>query len=237
MVFSLPVEEEFLFAIVTNVCLCHLLPRQQFEHVFPDSQVIVREDEPSSIIALTLSSSDYVKMLKGIFRGDGTDTGGGYQHVTAPMSNSGTATPAEESAVSSFDASGNNTPLSSAMSMEGIYDDIQVSDDSLLWEPGTHMKFRKSTRFAVPVRSRNGCTGWSGLTQVSSVAMFCFHYGCHSVPKWIHHALLQDLLHGAVSCAAQGCRVRILLYPISGSMHEMGCHRRKIWIVVPQDKG
>jgi len=117
--------------------------RQSFEHVFPDSQIIVREDEPSSIIALALSSLDYVRMLKGIFKGDGTETGSN-GHATAPMPNSGTATPAEESTVSSFDGNGSNSPLSSAMSMEGIYDDIQVSDDSLKCEPGTHMKFRKS---------------------------------------------------------------------------------------------
>ncbi|KAG0242758.1 hypothetical protein B0O80DRAFT_460532 [Mortierella sp. GBAus27b] len=115
-------------------------PMQPSEHVFPDSQIIVREDEPSSIIALTLSSSDYVKRLKGIFKGGGNDASSTNHHATAPMPNSGTATPAEDSVVSSFDGSGNSSPLSSAI-MEGIYDDIQVSDDSLLWEPGTHMKF------------------------------------------------------------------------------------------------
>ncbi|KAF9941422.1 1-phosphatidylinositol-3-phosphate 5-kinase [Modicella reniformis] len=122
---------------------------------------------PFSIIALTLSSTEYVKRLKGIFKGDGgADLGGSgsgsnsnsNQHTTtttsAPMSNSGTATPAEESSSSttvssSFDGSGggnNNTPLLSSSTMssmvEGIYDDIPVLDDSLLSEPGTHMKFQ-----------------------------------------------------------------------------------------------
>ncbi|QIW97098.1 hypothetical protein AMS68_002616 [Peltaster fructicola] len=34
------------------------------EHVFEDSDIIVREDEPSSIIALSLSSSDYINKAK-----------------------------------------------------------------------------------------------------------------------------------------------------------------------------
>ncbi|KAF9109653.1 1-phosphatidylinositol-3-phosphate 5-kinase [Mortierella sp. AM989] len=112
-------------------------PMQPFEHFFPYSQIIVREDEPSSIIALTLSSPQYVDKLKGIFRGDGGDVE--TNNSTAPVSTSGTATPAEDSASGSFDNSGNNAP--SASPAEGIYDDIKVFDDSLLSEPGTHMKF------------------------------------------------------------------------------------------------
>ncbi|KAF9387823.1 1-phosphatidylinositol-3-phosphate 5-kinase [Podila verticillata] len=107
-------------------------PMQPFEHVFPYSQIIVREDEPSSIIALTLSSTQYVEKLKGIFRGDSTD-----MDNTAPMSTSGTATPAEESAVVSFDGSGNSIPSY----VDGIYEDVHVFDDSLMSGPGTHMKF------------------------------------------------------------------------------------------------
>ncbi|KAI8606363.1 hypothetical protein EDD21DRAFT_298271 [Dissophora ornata] len=89
-------------------------PMLPFEHVFSYSQIIVREDEPSSIIALTLSSPQYVEKLKGIFRGDGVDGDSNNNNSTAPMSTSGRATPAEENA---------------------------VLDDSLLSEPGTHMKF------------------------------------------------------------------------------------------------
>ncbi|KAF2148717.1 hypothetical protein K461DRAFT_282187 [Myriangium duriaei CBS 260.36] len=36
-------------------------PLNQTEHVFDDSDIIVREDEPSSVIALALSSNDYLK--------------------------------------------------------------------------------------------------------------------------------------------------------------------------------
>ncbi|KAG9062337.1 1-phosphatidylinositol-3-phosphate 5-kinase [Linnemannia hyalina] len=112
-------------------------PMQPFEHVFHYSQIIVREDEPSSIIALTLSSPQYVDKLKGIFRGDSTDADNS-NNATAPMSTSGTATPAEEPG--SYDSNGNSL-MSSASATEGIYEDIQVFDDSLLSEPGTHMKF------------------------------------------------------------------------------------------------
>jgi len=44
-------------------------PFAQIEHVWEDSDIIVREDEPSSIIALALSSPDYVTKLQS-FRGD-----------------------------------------------------------------------------------------------------------------------------------------------------------------------
>ncbi|KAF9905971.1 1-phosphatidylinositol-3-phosphate 5-kinase [Linnemannia zychae] len=115
-------------------------PMQPFEHVFSYSQIIVREDEPSSIVALTLSSPQYVEKLKGIFRGDSTDADNS-NNATAPMSTSGTATPAEEHATGSYDSTGNGLLSSSASANEGIYEDIQVFDDSLLSEPGTHMKF------------------------------------------------------------------------------------------------
>lgn len=46
-------------------------PFAQNEHVWEDSDIIVREDEPSSIIALALSSPDYLVKLQS-FRGDST---------------------------------------------------------------------------------------------------------------------------------------------------------------------
>ncbi|KAF2224625.1 hypothetical protein BDZ85DRAFT_196656 [Elsinoe ampelina] len=45
-------------------------PLNQTEHVFDDSDIVVREDEPSSVIALALSSNDYLKKLKE-FRASG----------------------------------------------------------------------------------------------------------------------------------------------------------------------
>ncbi|KAF9432286.1 1-phosphatidylinositol-3-phosphate 5-kinase [Entomortierella beljakovae] len=94
----------------------------------------LREDEPSSIIALALSSPQYVDKLKGIFRGDGVDTDID-SNSTAPVSNSGTAPSADDNASGSPESNGGSMP-----STEGIYDDIKVFDDSLLLEPGTHMK-------------------------------------------------------------------------------------------------
>ncbi|KAG0315735.1 1-phosphatidylinositol-3-phosphate 5-kinase [Dissophora globulifera] len=117
-------------------------PMQPFEHVFPYSQIIVREDEPSSIIALTLSSPQYVDKLKGIFRGDGGDGDNhSNNHSTAPMSTSRSATPAEDSAAATYDGTGDGSPSLAGSPADGIYDDIHVFDDSLLSEPGTHMKF------------------------------------------------------------------------------------------------
>lgn len=40
--------------------------RSPIEHVFPDSLIIVREDEPSTIIAYTLSCDDYIGKLREI---------------------------------------------------------------------------------------------------------------------------------------------------------------------------
>ncbi|KAF8432886.1 hypothetical protein BGX38DRAFT_1102425 [Terfezia claveryi] len=41
-------------------------PLAPTEHIFADSDVIVREDEPSSLIAFTLNSSDYVSKLQNL---------------------------------------------------------------------------------------------------------------------------------------------------------------------------
>lgn len=50
-------------------------PFTQIEHVWQDSDIIIREDEPSSIIALALSCPDYVAKLQ-TFRDDNADGGG-----------------------------------------------------------------------------------------------------------------------------------------------------------------
>jgi len=124
------------------------------------SQIIVREDEPSSIIALTLSSPQYVEKLKGIFSSE-MDPSQAHNHSNRHHHHhtSGTATPSDETvSVSPMDghahlhhhhhqqgASSSSYPGGSNASSttEGIYDDIHVSEESLLSEPGTHMKFRK----------------------------------------------------------------------------------------------
>ncbi|KAI9838745.1 MAG: 1-phosphatidylinositol-3-phosphate 5-kinase [Sclerophora amabilis] len=50
-------------------------PLNAFDHVFLDSDVIVREDEPSSLIAFSLSSVDYKKKLASIRRRGGDNAG------------------------------------------------------------------------------------------------------------------------------------------------------------------
>ncbi|KAJ9068984.1 Mitochondrial distribution and morphology protein 12 [Entomophthora muscae] len=39
-------------------------PLQPTEHLFPDSPIVIREDEPSSVIAFTLSSQDYLEQMQ-----------------------------------------------------------------------------------------------------------------------------------------------------------------------------
>lgn len=48
-------------------------PLDNHEHTFADSDVIVREDEPSSLVAFCLSSSDYKQKLKHSFEQSGAD--------------------------------------------------------------------------------------------------------------------------------------------------------------------
>ncbi|KAF9918276.1 1-phosphatidylinositol-3-phosphate 5-kinase [Lobosporangium transversale] len=115
-------------------------PLQPSEHVIPGSQIIVREDEPSSIIALTLSSPRYVDELRAIFRAEGVDADQSKGNSTASISMASATIPAEDGAQAP-DSNGNGLSNSFVSSIEGIYDDIQVLDDSLLSEPGTHMKF------------------------------------------------------------------------------------------------
>ncbi|KAG0232821.1 1-phosphatidylinositol-3-phosphate 5-kinase [Actinomortierella wolfii] len=105
-------------------------PLQPSEHVFEYSQIIAREDEPSSIIALTLSSPQYVEKLKGLFKKD-SDT-----DIPVPATGSGSATPASEEKVTL--ESGSPTMYSIG---EGIYDHVDTFEESLLSESSTHMKF------------------------------------------------------------------------------------------------
>ncbi|KAF9970864.1 1-phosphatidylinositol-3-phosphate 5-kinase [Actinomortierella ambigua] len=96
-------------------------PLQPSEHVFGYSQVIAREDEPSSIIALTLSSPQYVEKLQGLFNRDSE------AETPSPLaSSSGAATSTGEETVN-FEA--NSYTLG-----EGIYDHVDTFEESLLSE-------------------------------------------------------------------------------------------------------
>ncbi|KAL9041553.1 MAG: hypothetical protein Q9180_001205 [Flavoplaca navasiana] len=55
-------------------------PLNIYDHIFADSDIIVREDEPSSLIAFALGSEDYRAKLEGITNGTAaSDPGGGEQ--------------------------------------------------------------------------------------------------------------------------------------------------------------
>lgn len=61
-------------------------PFSQIEHVWEDSDIIIREDEPSSIIALALSSPDYVAKLQ-TFRSDTLPSEKGSQRLETSEEN------------------------------------------------------------------------------------------------------------------------------------------------------
>lgn len=61
-------------------------PFSQIEHVWEDSDIIIREDEPSSIIALALSSPDYVTKLQS-FRSDNSLSEKGSQRLESSEEN------------------------------------------------------------------------------------------------------------------------------------------------------
>jgi 1-phosphatidylinositol-3-phosphate 5-kinase len=88
------------------------------EHVFEDNDIIVREDEPASVIALALSSADYTAKLRE-FRGNPRPSRyHGHSHTESQSSFSYAA-----------DASNNGASQQSAI------------EASLISDTGTHMKY------------------------------------------------------------------------------------------------
>ena len=96
-------------------------PRSASEHVFTDSSIIVREDEPTSIIAFTLASKTYRDRLRSVghLRRDARRT-----DVTTEASNN----------VSTDDGA-------SVYSFGNTYDDAQDTDDAGKREGGTHINY------------------------------------------------------------------------------------------------
>jgi 1-phosphatidylinositol-3-phosphate 5-kinase len=88
-------------------------PLHSTEHVFEDSDIIVREDEPSSVIAISLSSSDYLKKLDEFRNNPKTNPRTRHRHTTSMASASFTE-----------EADLNN-----------------IVEASLLSDTGTHMKY------------------------------------------------------------------------------------------------
>lgn len=98
-----------------------MCPRHPTDHVFNDSDVIIREDEPSSLIAFALNSQDYEMKLDSIRNSDSS------------------------SAPSSEKAAG--PPSSSEKGTRGHRfkaKDHPELERSLLKATGTHLKYRKS---------------------------------------------------------------------------------------------
>lgn len=98
--------------------------RSASEHVFTDSIIIVREDEPTSIIAFTLASKTYRDRLRSVGhnrretrRTDGT-------------AESSTATLLDDTA--------------SVLSTGNAYEDPQDTDDTWKREAGTHINYGRS---------------------------------------------------------------------------------------------
>jgi 1-phosphatidylinositol-3-phosphate 5-kinase len=93
-------------------------PLHANEHVFDDSDIIVREDEPASVIALALSSVDYMAKLRE-FRGNPNGGFHGHHGHTESQSSFNFAA----------DISSNDASQQSAI------------EASLISETGTHMKY------------------------------------------------------------------------------------------------
>ncbi|KAI5268226.1 hypothetical protein E4T47_07789 [Aureobasidium subglaciale] len=93
-------------------------PLHSTEHVFDDSDIIVREDEPASVIALALSSADYTAKLRE-FRGNPKSGFHGHHGHTDSQSSFNSAA----------DISSNDASEQSAI------------EASLISETGTHMKY------------------------------------------------------------------------------------------------
>ncbi|KAI9810171.1 MAG: 1-phosphatidylinositol-3-phosphate 5-kinase [Pycnora praestabilis] len=61
-------------------------PLNASDHIFADSDIIIREDEPSSLIAFALGSEDYMAKLRSI-RGRGDGPSGEYEKQHSPIIN------------------------------------------------------------------------------------------------------------------------------------------------------
>lgn len=102
--------------------------RSVSEHVFADSRIIIREDEPTSIIGFTLASRPYQDKLRNL----------AYQQRTAKK---------QEGAV---DVASNGETLEK---LEPQIDDAVDPDESGRKERGTHLNYGQSVMFRAILRS------------------------------------------------------------------------------------
>ncbi|OBZ90423.1 1-phosphatidylinositol 3-phosphate 5-kinase fab1 [Choanephora cucurbitarum] len=122
--------------LLTDSGLGNLLPLeyplQPTEHLFPDSYVVVKEDEPSTIIAYTLSSEDYLDKMHDIQDAD-TETGS-HDGIMKPE-NASLLDAKAPSEVTTLDYGG-------SLHHTHMNDDIQ---ETLRRESGSHMRYNFST--------------------------------------------------------------------------------------------
>lgn len=103
-----------------ELCTNEFFNRLPREYLFPDSYVVVKEDEPSTIIAYTLSSEDYIDKMHDI-----------QDYSSDQGSNDGTVKQGDISIKAPSEVTTLEPP---------IIDDIQ---ETLLKESGTHMRYSK----------------------------------------------------------------------------------------------
>lgn len=103
--------------------------RQPTEYLFPDSDVVVREDEPITIIAYTLSSEDYIDKMHDIQ--DCSSENHSHDGTIRP----GNASMVDSKALSEVPTNGTNDVSNPPPQAS---DDIQ---ETLLRESGTHMRY------------------------------------------------------------------------------------------------
>ncbi|KAI8054171.1 uncharacterized protein B0P05DRAFT_591564 [Gilbertella persicaria] len=107
-------------------------PLQPTEHLFPDSYVVVKEDEPSTIIAYTLSSEDYLDKMHDI---QDLTSEAGSNDGTIKLGNASIMDAKAPSEITTLD-------YGADAQHSQIADDIQ---ETLLRESGTHMRYNFST--------------------------------------------------------------------------------------------
>ncbi|KAI8336116.1 hypothetical protein BC941DRAFT_398005 [Chlamydoabsidia padenii] len=109
-------------------------PLNPMEHVLPDSFVVVREDEPSTIIAYTLSCDDYLKKMKEMRDSSTAADTNSLSDDTNTIAESFDDITLDQS---SFGASHLSTTLDTEMTQANI-------QETLLKESGSHMRYNFS---------------------------------------------------------------------------------------------
>ncbi|CAO3619626.1 unnamed protein product [Cunninghamella echinulata] len=109
-------------------------PLNPMEHVLPDSFVIVKEDEPSSIIAYTLSCDDYIKKMKEM-------RGSNYGDTNSLSDDA--ITISESVDESTLDQVPSVSAISLLMNKESEMNQAEIQE-TLLKESGNHMRYNFS---------------------------------------------------------------------------------------------